>query len=82
MESLTLPQIVEAAFGLLGAAVGVMVIILALRIAPALSLFAHQRALRIVVGAAVLVGSFVGNAVKRASHNVLIVLSPATMATV
>ena len=55
MASLTLHQILEAAFGLLGAAVGVVVIVLALRIAPALTLFAHQRALRIVVGAAVLV---------------------------
>jgi diguanylate cyclase (GGDEF)-like protein len=55
MESLTLHQILEAVFGLLGAAIGVAVIILALRIAPVLTLFAHKRALRIVVGAALLV---------------------------
>jgi diguanylate cyclase (GGDEF)-like protein len=55
MESLTLHQILEAVFGLLGAAIGVAVIVLALRIAPVLTLFAHKRALRIVVGAALLV---------------------------
>ena len=55
MESLTLHQILEAVFGLLGAAIGVAVIILALRIGPVLTLVAHKRALRIVVGAALLV---------------------------
>lgn len=55
MESLTLHQILEATFGLLGAAVGVMVIVLALRIAPVLSLLAHQRVFHIVVSTAVLV---------------------------
>jgi diguanylate cyclase (GGDEF)-like protein len=55
MESLTLHQILEAVFGLVGAAIGVTVIILALRIAPVLTLLAHKRALRIVVGAALLV---------------------------
>lgn len=55
MESLTLHQILEAVFGLLGAAIGVIVIVLALRIAPVLTLVAHKRALRIVVGAALLV---------------------------
>jgi diguanylate cyclase (GGDEF)-like protein len=55
MESLTLQQILEAVFGLVGAAIGVTVIILALRIAPVLTLLAHKRALRIVVGAALLV---------------------------
>jgi diguanylate cyclase (GGDEF)-like protein len=55
MESLTLHQILEAVFGLLGAAVGVIVIVLALHVASVLTLFAHKRALRIVVGAALLV---------------------------
>lgn len=55
LDSLTLHQILEAGFGLLGAAIGVAVIVLALRNAPVLTLFAHKRALRIVVGAALLV---------------------------
>lgn len=55
MEPLTLSQILEAGFGLLGAAIAIAVLILALRIAPTLTLFSHQHSLRIFVGAALLI---------------------------
>lgn len=55
MEPLTLSQILEAGFGLLGAAIAIAVLILALRIAPMLTLFSHQHSLRIFVVAALLI---------------------------
>ena len=52
---LALPHIVEIAFDALTAAVGGLVILLALRVAPALTLSAHRLALRISIVAAVLI---------------------------
>ncbi len=48
------PHIFEIAFDALTAAVGGLVILLALRVAPALTLSAHRLALRISVGVAAL----------------------------
>jgi diguanylate cyclase (GGDEF)-like protein len=52
---LFLPHIFEIAFDALTAAVGGLVILLALRVAPALTLSAHRLALRISIVAAVLI---------------------------
>jgi diguanylate cyclase (GGDEF)-like protein len=52
---LALPHIFEIAFDALTAAVGGLVILLALRVAPALTLSAHRLALRISIVAAVLI---------------------------
>ncbi|HZC18147.1 MAG TPA: hypothetical protein VE225_00410 [Rubrobacteraceae bacterium] len=49
MEPLDFPRILEAGFGLLNAAVGGVVLLLALRIAPALTLSSHRIAMRIFV---------------------------------
>jgi diguanylate cyclase (GGDEF)-like protein len=54
-NSLALPHIFEIAFDALTAAVGGLVILLALRVAPALTLSAHQLALRISIVAAALI---------------------------
>jgi diguanylate cyclase (GGDEF)-like protein len=54
-NALALPHIFELAFDALTAAVGGLVIILALRLAPALTLSAHRLALRISIFAAVLI---------------------------
>jgi hypothetical protein len=52
---LILPHLLEITFDTLTAAVGVVVIFLALRVAPTLTLAAHRRALRISIVAAVLI---------------------------
>ena len=54
-NELALPHIFEIAFDALTAAVGGLVILLALRVAPALTLSAHRIALRISIVAAVLI---------------------------
>src|SRR5829696_8399096 len=54
-NTLALPHIFEIAFDALTAAVGGLVILLALRVAPALTLSAHRLALRISIIAAVLI---------------------------
>jgi hypothetical protein len=54
-NALALPHILEIAFDALTAAVGSLVILLALRVAPALTLSAHRIALRISIVAAVLI---------------------------
>ena len=54
-NALALPHIFEIAFDALTAAVGGLVILLALRVAPALTLSAHRLALRISIVAAVLI---------------------------
>jgi diguanylate cyclase (GGDEF)-like protein len=54
-NALTLPHILEITFDSLTAAVGVVVLLLALRVAPTLTLFAHRRALWISIGAATLI---------------------------
>jgi fumarate reductase subunit D len=54
-SALALPHIFEIAFDALTAAVGGLVILLALRVAPALTLSAHRLALRISIIAAVLI---------------------------
>ena len=54
-NALALPHIFEIAFDALTAAVGGLVILLALRVAPALTLSAHQLALRISIVAAALI---------------------------
>jgi hypothetical protein len=54
-NALALPHIFEIAFDALTAAVGGLVILLALRVAPALTLSAHRIALRISIVAAVLI---------------------------
>jgi len=51
----TLPHILELTFDSLTAVVGVVVLLLALRVAPTLTLFAHRRALWISIGAATLI---------------------------
>jgi len=50
-----LPQILEASFGLLNAATGLVVFLLARRIAPTLTLSMHRRAMRILVIIATLI---------------------------
>ena len=55
VSALALPHIFELAFDALTAAVGGLVILLALRLAPALTLSAHRLALRISIFAAVLI---------------------------
>ena len=55
LDSLGLPQILEASFGLLSAAAGIVVILLALRLASGLTLAWHKRAMRVLVAAAILV---------------------------
>jgi two-component system, sensor histidine kinase LadS len=55
IDSLTLPRILEATFGLLGAAVGVVILLFALRTATTLTLLSHRRALRIFVVIALLI---------------------------
>lgn len=55
MESLTLPQLLEVSFGLLGAIAGCVVLLLALRLAPTLTLYSHRRVLRILAIIALLV---------------------------
>ncbi|MBV9454786.1 MAG: GGDEF domain-containing protein [Rubrobacter sp.] len=52
---LELPQILEESFGLLNATAGIVVLLLALRIAPTLTLSSHRHALRIFVLAAILI---------------------------
>ena len=54
-DVLALPHIFEIAFDALTAAVGGLVILLALRVAPALTLSSHRLALRISIAAAVLI---------------------------
>jgi len=54
-NALTLPHILEITFDSLTAVVGVVVLLLALRVAPTLTLFAHRRALWISIGAAALI---------------------------
>jgi diguanylate cyclase (GGDEF)-like protein len=54
-NALALPHIFEIAFDALTAAVGGLVILLALRVAPALTLSAHRLALRVSIVAAVLI---------------------------
>jgi diguanylate cyclase (GGDEF)-like protein len=54
-NALTLPHILELTFDSLTAVVGVVVLLLALRVAPTLTLFAHRRALWISIGAAALI---------------------------
>ena len=54
-NALVLPHIFEIAFDALTAAVGGLVILLALRMAPALTLSGHRLALRISIVAAVLI---------------------------
>src|SRR5215208_4453151 len=54
-NALALPHIFEIAFDALTAAVGGLVILLALRVAPALTLSAHRLALRISIVAVVLI---------------------------
>src|SRR5829696_2578624 len=54
-NTLALPHIFEIALDALTAAVGGLVILLALRVAPALTLSAHRLALRISIVAAVLI---------------------------
>jgi diguanylate cyclase (GGDEF)-like protein len=54
-NALALPHIFEIAFDALTAAVGGLVILLALRVGPALTLSAHRLALRISIVAAVLI---------------------------
>ena len=56
-DVLTLPHILETSFDALTAAVGVIVILLALRVAPTLTLSAHRRALQISIVAAALITS-------------------------
>jgi two-component system, sensor histidine kinase LadS len=62
LEPVTLPRILEVSFELLSVAAGVVVLLLALRIAPMMSLSSHRRAMRIfTVGAILIVASeFVG----------------------
>jgi diguanylate cyclase len=55
VNALTLPHILEITFDSLTAAVGVVVLLLALRVAPTLTLSAHRRALWISIGAAALI---------------------------
>jgi diguanylate cyclase (GGDEF)-like protein len=54
-DALTLPHILEFAFDSLTVAAGVVVLLLALRVAPTLRLFAHRRILWISIGAAALI---------------------------
>jgi hypothetical protein len=54
-NALALPHIFEIAFDALTAAVGGLVILMALRVAPALTLSGHRLALRISIVAAVLI---------------------------
>ena len=56
-DVLTLPHIFETSFDALTAVVGVIVILLALRVAPTLTLSAHRRALQISIVAAALITS-------------------------
>ena len=62
MMSPNLPQILEVGFQLLSVAVGVIVLLLALRIAPTLTLSSHRHTMRIFIIAAIVVVSseFVG----------------------
>ncbi len=55
LDSLSLLQFLEAGFGLLSAAAGIFVILLALRLASGLTLSWHERAMRVLVAAAILV---------------------------
>src|SRR5215217_2393192 len=55
VNALALPKIFEISFDALTAAVGGLVILLALRVAPLLTLSAHRLALRISIVAAVLI---------------------------
>ena len=55
LDSLSLPQFLEAGFGLLSAAAGIVVVLLALRLASVLTLSWHKRAMRVLVAAAILV---------------------------
>jgi diguanylate cyclase (GGDEF)-like protein len=55
LDSLSLLQFLEASFGLLSAAAGIVVILLALRLASGLTLAWHKRAMRVLVAAAILV---------------------------
>lgn len=54
-DALTLPHLLEFTFDSLTVAAGAVVLLLALRVAPTLKLFAHRRALWISIGAAVLI---------------------------
>ena len=54
-DTLTLPHILEFTFDSLTVAAGAIVLLLAIRLAPTLKLFAHRRALWISIGAAVLI---------------------------
>ena len=53
--TLTLPHVLEFAFDSLTVAAGAVVLLLALRVAPTLRLFAHRRILWISIGAAALI---------------------------
>jgi diguanylate cyclase (GGDEF)-like protein len=55
VNALSLPQILEVSFGLLNAAVGIIVLLLALRLASVLTLAWHKRAMQVFVAAAILV---------------------------
>ncbi|MGH3144914.1 MAG: hypothetical protein ACRDTR_03840, partial [Rubrobacter sp.] len=54
-NALTLPHVLEITFDALTAAVGILVILLALRVAPSLTLSAHRRAQQISMVAAALI---------------------------
>jgi diguanylate cyclase (GGDEF)-like protein len=54
-EFLTVPKLLEIGFGTLSAAVGLFVVAVALRVGSALTLSAHQRAMRVLAAAAVVV---------------------------
>jgi diguanylate cyclase (GGDEF)-like protein len=62
MEPVAWTQILEASFGLMSAGVGVAILFLARRIAPALTFFLHRRLLYlwVLVGALLVASQFVG----------------------
>ena len=62
MELLNLPRILEVSFGLLNATTGIVVLLLARRIAPTLTLYMHQRAMQIlvIIAGLIVLSEFVG----------------------
>jgi diguanylate cyclase (GGDEF)-like protein len=62
MELLNLPRILEVSFGLLNAATGIVVLLLARRIAPTLTLYMHQRVMQIlvIIAGLIVLSEFVG----------------------
>ena len=62
MEPLTLPQILEASFGVLSASVGVVILFLARQVAPMLTIFLHRRLLHVwvLVGSLIVASQFIG----------------------